>query len=327
MIVMCHKSAQIINTARMSCDTIYLTTYNGGVIYLKILMKYINLNITSLKKISELNSNYYNCTDGMSDELRYGITKYNRKENTFIFIDKNRTMIYDSRVGFFDLKALSLKDKLESEDKNKLIAYMKPLMINDTDRNTINHDNHQFYFIKILTLKGFKIQNDVLTQEMIKADGFRLTSNILGIIGTCFMIYNYMSPDTTVKTAGHVATSASNILNRANTLVNIGYGEEEQRNQFIEKIQEENIDEEIGILNKEGRRYLNRLYGNKEEFRDEIIIFVRDKTELDLEVILDRRYKTKTLNTTGKKYLTECVASKDNTKDVIEILAKYVGYN
>ena len=29
MIVMCHKPAQIINTARMSCDTIYLTTYNG----------------------------------------------------------------------------------------------------------------------------------------------------------------------------------------------------------------------------------------------------------------------------------------------------------
>ena len=111
----------------------------------------------------------------MSDELRYGITKYNRKENTFIFIDKNRTMIYDSRVGFFDLKALSLKDKLESEDKNKPIAYMKPLMINATDRKTINHDNYQFYFNKLLTLKGIKIQNDVLTKDMIKADDFRLS--------------------------------------------------------------------------------------------------------------------------------------------------------
>ena len=29
MIVMCHKPAQIIITVRMSCDTIYLTTYNG----------------------------------------------------------------------------------------------------------------------------------------------------------------------------------------------------------------------------------------------------------------------------------------------------------
>ena len=29
------------------------------------------------------------------------------------------------------------------------------------------------------------------------------------------------------------------------------------------------------------------------------------------------------LNTTGKKYFAECVASKENTKDIIEILAKY----
>ena len=149
-------------------------------------------------------------------------------------------MIYDSRVGFLDLKALSSKDKLESEDKNKLIAYMKP---------------------------PHKIQNDVLTQEMVKADGFRLAS-ILGIIGTCFMIYNYMSPDTTVKTAGHVATSASNILNRASTLVNgtssisetasktfhhFGYGEEKQKNQFFEKIQEEYIDEEMRTLNRKNK--------------------------------------------------------------------------
>ena len=151
-----------------------------------------------------------------------------------------------------------------------------------------------------------------------------------------------MSPDTTVKTAGHVAMGANSILNSASTLINgtssisgtasqmfhrFGYGEEKQKNQFIEKIQEEYIDEETGILNREGRRYLNRLYGNNEEFRDEIIIFVRDKMELDLKEILDRRYKTKTLNKTGKKYLTECVASKDYTKDVIEILAKYVGYS
>ena len=30
MIVMCHEQAQISNTARMSCITIYLTTYNGA---------------------------------------------------------------------------------------------------------------------------------------------------------------------------------------------------------------------------------------------------------------------------------------------------------
>ena len=324
MIVMCHKPAQINNTARMSSDTIYLRTYNGADLF-KNFNEIYKCEHNFNKIISELNSNYYNCTDGMSDELRYGIIKYNRNENTFIIIDKNRTVIYDSRVGFLDLKALSLKDKLESEDKNELLSYMKPLMINATDRNTINHDNYQFYFNKLLISKCIKVQNDVVTQEMVKADGFRLASIILGIIGTCFMIYNYMSPDTTVETAGHVTTIASYILNRASTLVNFGCEEEEQRKQFIEKLQEEYINKETGILNEEGRMYLNRLYENNEKFREEIIIFVRDKTEFDLEVILDRRYNT--LNTKGKKYLTECVASKDNTKDVIEILAKYNEYN
>ena len=256
MIVMCHKPAQIISTPRMSCDTIYSTTYNGADPF-KNFNEIFKCEHKFNKIICELNSNYYNCTEGMSDELRYYIIKYNRKENIFIIIDKNRTMIYDSRVGFLDLKALSLKDKLEKEDKNKLISYIKSLMINATDRNTINRDNYQFYFNKLLTLKGIKLQNDVLTQEIVKADGFRLASTILGIIGTCFMIYNYMSTDITVKTAGHVATSASNILNRASTLIYFGYGEEKQRNQLIEKIQEEYIDEETGILNKEGRRYLN----------------------------------------------------------------------
>ena len=46
--------------------------------------------------------------------------------------------------------------------------------------------------------------------------------------------------------------------------------------------------------------YLNRLYGNNKKFRDENINFVRGKTELDLEMFFDRRYKTNTLNTTGK---------------------------
>ena len=152
MIVMCHKPAQIINTARMSCDTIYLTTYNGPDLF-KNFNEIYKCEHDFNKIISELNSNYYNCTDGMSDELRYGIIKYNKKEKTFI-ISSNRTMIYDSRVGFLDLKALSLKDDLEREDINKLIAYMKPLMINATDRNVINHDNYQFYFNKLLTLNN-----------------------------------------------------------------------------------------------------------------------------------------------------------------------------
>ena len=47
--------------------------------------------------IEKLNISYYNCTDGTDDALRYGMIKYNKKEETFIIIDRNRTKIYDSR--------------------------------------------------------------------------------------------------------------------------------------------------------------------------------------------------------------------------------------
>ena len=77
------------------------------------------------------------------------------------------------------------------------------------------------------------------------------------------------------------------------------------------------------MLNRKGGKFLTRLYGNNEEFREEIINFVRDKTELDLELILDKRCKTNTLNTLGKKYLAECITFKDNTKDLIEIMVNY----
>ena len=101
-------------------------------------------------------------------------------------------MIYDSRVGFLDLKALSLKDGLERKNINKLIAYMKPLMINALDRNVINHDNYQFYFNKLLTLNNIKIQNDVLTKEMIMGKGMKILSNVSGIIGTVLIIFSYI---------------------------------------------------------------------------------------------------------------------------------------
>ena len=104
------------------------------------------------------------------------------------------------------------------------------------------------------------------------------------------------------------------MLNRVNTLVNLGYGE---------GLHEEYIDEENGTLNKEGRRYLDRLYENNEEFRDELTNFVRDKTELEFDTILDERYNTNMLNITGKKYLAEYIMCKDNTRDLIEILAKF----
>ena len=122
MTVMCHKPAQIINTARLNYDTIYITNYNWSDLF-------NSFNITYECKhdfhgiIIDLNSSYYNCTDGIAFELRYGMIKYNKNEDTFIIIDRNRTMLYDSIVGFLDFEALSLKDKLESDEIKKLRLY------------------------------------------------------------------------------------------------------------------------------------------------------------------------------------------------------------
>ena len=84
-------------------------------------------------KFQEINdnliSNYYICTDGVDPKLHYGIIKYNVKEGTFIIFDSNRTMLYDSRVGSLDIKALSLKVGLSNEEIDYVIAYIKPLMI------------------------------------------------------------------------------------------------------------------------------------------------------------------------------------------------------
>ena len=55
-------------------------------------------------------------------------------------------------------------------------------MINAQDKNFINTDSYQFYFNKLLTSKGIKIQNDVLTKETIKANGLKSVSAISGII-------------------------------------------------------------------------------------------------------------------------------------------------
>ena len=317
MIVMCHIPAQIINTARMSCDTIYITTYNGPDLF-KNFNEIYKCEHDFNKIISELKRNYYNCTDGMSDELRYGIIKYNKKENTFIIISSNRTMIYDSRVGFLDLKALSLKDDLEREDINKLIAYMKPLMINATDRNVINHDNYQFYFNKLLTLNNIKIQNDVLTKKMIKGKGMKILSNIGGIIGTGLFIFNWFYPDSISRNAENVATGASTMSSRVNTLVNVGFGEElegetrssytdqgssllnHEQSSYTDQCNCDFVNEEMGILNRKGGKFLNKLYINNEEFSEEIINFVKDKKKLDLDLILDKSCKTNTLNTLGK---------------------------
>ena len=164
---------------------------------------------------------------------------------------------------------------------------------------------------------------------MIMGKVIKSLSTIGGIISSGSFIFSYIYPDIISRNAGSVAMGASTMLSRVNTLVNVGYGEELDNDlqcsfgNSRNTIQEENINEEMGILNRKGGKFLTRLYGINEEFREEIINFVKDKKELDLELILDKRCKTNTLNTLGNKYLIECITSKDNTKDLIEIMAKY----
>ena len=199
-------------------------------------------------------------------------------------------------------------------------------MINATDRNVNNHDNYQFYFNKLLTLNNIKIQNDVLTKEMIKGKSMKILSIIGGIIGTVLSIFNCFYPDSISSNAGTVAMGASTMLSRVNTLVNVGYGEElesESRSSYTDQCNCDFVNEEMGILNRKGGKFLNKQYINNEEFREEIINFVKDKKELDLDLILDKRCITNTLNSLGNRYLAECITSKDNTKDLIEIMAKY----
>ena len=70
----------------MNCDTFYITTYNGADLF-------DNLNTTYECKhdfhglIQESNISYYSCTDGTDDALRYGMIKYNKKEETLLLIE------------------------------------------------------------------------------------------------------------------------------------------------------------------------------------------------------------------------------------------------
>ena len=62
MIVMCHKPAQINNLARLNCDTIYITTYNGADLFSNFNTNY-GCNHNFHKIIRDLNSSQYNFTN------------------------------------------------------------------------------------------------------------------------------------------------------------------------------------------------------------------------------------------------------------------------
>ena len=101
MIVIGHKPAQIFNTARMSCDTIFITIHNGADLF-KNFIEIYNSKHDFHGITKDLNRSFYKHTDKTAEALRYGLIKYNVKEDNLIVFDKNRTTIYDSTVGFMD---------------------------------------------------------------------------------------------------------------------------------------------------------------------------------------------------------------------------------
>ena len=95
-----------------------------------------------------------------------------------------------------------------------------------TDRNTINKDNHIFYFNKLLTSRGIKNQYDVLTKEKIANNWAKYIGGISGGLSALSWMYNCIEPDTTVRTAAQVTAHASHMINRTGTLFNYAWGED-----------------------------------------------------------------------------------------------------
>ena len=123
---------------------------------------------------------------------------------------------------------------------------------------------------------------------MIMGKGMKILSNIGGIIVTGLIIFSYIHPDSISRNAGTVAMGAITMLSKVNTLVNVGYGEElegetrsslvnHEQSSYTDQSNYDFVNEEMGILNRNGGRFLNKLYINNEEFIEEIINFVKDK--------------------------------------------------
>ena len=68
MIVISHKPAQKIKTARMNCDTIHLTTYNGADLF-KNFNEIYKCEYNFYEIISDFNVSYYNYIAGTAKEF------------------------------------------------------------------------------------------------------------------------------------------------------------------------------------------------------------------------------------------------------------------
>ena len=88
-------------------------------------------------------------------------------------------------------------------------------------------------------------------------------------------------------------------------------------------IQDEYIEEETKTFFRKGITVLSDLYKKNQKTKDETIDFIRDKTELGVDQILDKKPNYNTFNNLGRENLKECVQSKDYTRTLIKIIASY----
>ena len=155
------------------------------------------------------------------------LMKFNPNNDSFIIIDKNRNFVHDSSIGNINVEALSFKGDLSSNERNRVINYLKLRTKDPTSKATIRENNYIFHFNKDLKHRGFGIQNDVSSKDQIRAKRLIWTSAGFSILVSGLIIYYYIhevispiSPCKGIRADGLAATAASHAISTTNLLVN-----------------------------------------------------------------------------------------------------------
>ena len=83
---MCHKPAQIDNTASCNTDTIYITCYNDSAFFSNFFVKI------------QAKHSFHDICKGS----QYGMIKYNPKHDKFVVVHKDGQMAFHPEIGKID---------------------------------------------------------------------------------------------------------------------------------------------------------------------------------------------------------------------------------
>ena len=78
--------------------------------------------------------------------IRYGIFKFDKSHYFFIIIDRDKSLVYGSKIGSIYIVAFSLRDGLQNEEIKNLIEYLKLRMEDSVGRNIVCTDNYMCHF-------------------------------------------------------------------------------------------------------------------------------------------------------------------------------------